>query len=481
MRRTRTILCGLLGLGLWLALAGGSWAAPASGDITKDVRIKRFPVAMQCWTFRNFSFFETLKKVQELGVKYIQAYPDQVLGTEAPGAKFNEDLTDDQIKLIRSKVAAAGLTIVAYGVVGFENNEPAIRRVFDFARKLDIPLIVTEPKFEKADLLEKLVKEYGLTIAIHNHPEPAPYAKPETLLSFIRDRDERFGSCFDNGHFMRGGHNPIDCARIFKGRIYDVHLKDRSDFGTNKVEDVPLGQGKADIRSLLAELTLQDYPGYLTIEHEADKDVKNPTPAVRQSLDYLKSITYYEDYQELLSHGFRGFEKHGWNHYGPGCFELDPKTGILKSEGGMGLLWYSVRKYKDFVLELDYKCAKLETNSGVFVRVPGLPTSDDYIYHSFEIQIYDAGEGIHKTAAAYDAEAPRVDAQKPVGEWNHMKVTFQGKHLLVELNGVLVLDWQAEPRGKVRDFADEGYVGLQNHGGSDEPVYFKEIFIKELK
>jgi len=35
-----------------------------------------------------------------------------------------------------------------------------------------------------------------------------------------------------------------------------------------------------------------------------------------------------------------------------------------------------------------------------------VPTGDDYIYHSFEIQIYEAGEGIHRTGAVYDAQAP---------------------------------------------------------------------------
>jgi len=464
-----------------LSVSAPLFAAPeAAGDPYKDVRIKKIPVAMQCWTFRNFSFFDTLKKVQELGVKYIQAYPGQPLGAEAPGVLFDQNLSDEHIKLVQNKLQEAGVSIVAYGVVGFNNTEPEIRKVFDFARKMGFGIVVTEPKVENAALLEKLVREYDLRIAIHNHPEPSAYAKPETVLSFIRDRDERFGSCFDNGHFMRGGHKPIDCARVLKGRIWDVHIKDRSGFGTDKVDDVPLGQGKADIRTLLAELSLQDYPGYLTIEHEADRDVKNPMPALKKSLDYLKSITYYEGYQELLSHSLGGYEKDGWNHYGPGYFELESKTGVLKSQGGMGLLWYSVKKYKDFVLELDYKCSRLETNSGVFVRVPEVPTSDDYITHSFEIQIYDAGEGIHKTGAVYDAEPTKVDALKPVGEWNHMKIMFQGKRLEVEVNGKVVLEWQAEPRGKVRDIASDGYVGLQNHD-SQSPVYFKDIFIKELK
>ncbi|MFH1572891.1 MAG: hypothetical protein ABIG68_02845, partial [Acidobacteriota bacterium] len=39
------------------------------------VRIKQFPIAVQCWTFRKFTFFDTLQKVRALGVGAIQAYP----------------------------------------------------------------------------------------------------------------------------------------------------------------------------------------------------------------------------------------------------------------------------------------------------------------------------------------------------------------------------------------------------------------------
>jgi len=183
---------------------------------------------------------------------------------------------------------------------------------------------------------------------------------------------------------------------------------------------------------------------------------------------------------EQILKQFNGrYEKHGWNHYGPGYFTLDPETGVLTSHGGMGLLWYSVKEYGDFVLELEYKCTDRSTNSGVFLRVPGVPTSDDYIYHSFEIQIDDASEGIHHTGAVYDAEAPSVDAAKPPGEWNRFRITFRGRHITVELNGTTVVDWDAEPRGKVADFAARGYVGLQNHDDRS-PVYFRNIHVREL-
>jgi len=186
-----------------------------------------------------------------------------------------------------------------------------------------------------------------------------------------------------------------------------------------------------------------------------------------------------EGYEQLLKSYDGRYTKGGWNHYGPGYFDLDPATGVLTSHGGMGLFWYSVKEFGDFVLELEFMCSDMETNSGVFVRVPGVPTSNDYIYHSFEIQIYDAGEGIHLTGAAYDAEAPTHLASNPPGEWNHFKITFVGEHLEVELNGEKVVNWDAEGRGKVEDFAPSGYIGLQNHDDLS-PVYFRNIYLKEL-
>ena len=175
-----------------------------------------------------------------------------------------------------------------------------------------------------------------------------------------------------------------------------------------------------------------------------------------------------------------GFNKHGWNHYGPGWFTLDHETGVLASHGGMGLLWYSAEMLGDFVLRLEFNTSVPDSNSGIFLRVPEMVTSDEYIYHSFEIQIHaTASEAIHRTGAVYDAEAPSEDRAKAPGEWNDMEISFMGDRITVSLNGAQVTDWVAEPRGKIQDFASRGYVGLQNHDW-ETSVYFRNIRVKKL-
>lgn len=175
-----------------------------------------------------------------------------------------------------------------------------------------------------------------------------------------------------------------------------------------------------------------------------------------------------------------GFHKHGWNHYGPGYFTLDHETGVLTAHGGMGLLWYAAETFGDFVLRLEFATSEPNANSGVFLRVPGMVTSDEYIYHSFEVQIHAMGDvPVHRTGAVYDAEPPSEDRSRPPGEWNEMEISFVGSRIAVSLNGGQVVDWEAEPRGKIIDFADAGYIGLQNHDW-DTRVYFRNVRVRKL-
>lgn len=459
--------------------AGGDKGLLAETPEYKDVRIRKFPIAVQCWTFKEFSFQEALEKIKALGIDFVQPYPGQILRPDKPGVKFDHHLSEENIQWVKKVLEQHGQRLIAYGVVGFENTEIDMREVFEFAKKLGIRTIVTEPEFDDFSLLERMVKEYNINVAIHNHPSPSKYARPEVILERIKGADERIGACVDTGHWMRSGVKPLDGLKMLEGRIIDVHLKDLEEFGIREAEDVPFGQGLANVHDILAELTRQNFRGYLTIEHEKEADVLNPAPPIKEGLAYIKSITYYEGFEEILSWWDGKFSKHGWNHYGPGYFILDEKSGVLKSQGGMGLFWYSKKKYSDFILELEYKCSRVDTNSGIFIRVPEMPTSDDYIFHSFEVQIYDTGIGIHRTGGIYDAEAPKPDAFKPTGEWNHYRITFRGDHIQVVLNGTEVIDWKAEPRGKIKDFTAEGYIGLQNHD-STSPVYFRNIYVKEF-
>src|SRR5687767_3371530 len=63
---------------------------------------------------------------------------------------------------------------------------------------------------------------------------------------------------------------------------------------------------------------------------------------------------------------FDGKSLDGWEHVGPGQFVVE--DGQLRTEGGMGLLWYSREKLGDCVIRVVYRTGTERSNSGVYVR-----------------------------------------------------------------------------------------------------------------
>lgn len=191
---------------------------------------------------------------------------------------------------------------------------------------------------------------------------------------------------------------------------------------------------------------------------------------------------------------FNGKDMDGWEHVGPGRFTVE--DGILKTHGGMGLLWYTREKVGNAVLRIVYKASKAEDNSGVFIRISGRPSDPWYaVHHGYEVQILgQAPEGMpndpwHTTGAIYSISQATAQPSKPFGEWNTLEIRLDGPRTLVTLNGVMVNDYkegdpvpprkqQYEPERGPRP--DSGYVGLQNHH-EDAVVVFKEISIHPLK
>jgi hypothetical protein len=47
----------------------------------------------------------------------------------------------------------------------------------------------------------------------------------------------------------------------------------------------------ANVHDILAELTLQNYGGYIGFEYENDDESRNPFPALKKAIEYIKSIT----------------------------------------------------------------------------------------------------------------------------------------------------------------------------------------------
>jgi len=147
-------------------------------------------------------------------------------------------------------------------------------------------------------------------------------------------------------------------------------------------------------------------------------------------------------------------------------------------------LWYTVGKIGNATLRVVYKFSAPAANSGVFIRIPYEPKSeDDAINKGIEVQIQDTGDDYHCTGVLYSMTKATARPYKPAGEWNTLEIEIRGPRTIVRLNGVMVTDYdgvapvppkkgQYEPDRGPRP--DEGYIAIQHHGGAPT-LWFKEI------
>ena len=181
---------------------------------------------------------------------------------------------------------------------------------------------------------------------------------------------------------------------------------------------------------------------------------------------------------------FNGKDLAGWEMAGPGRFVVE--NGMLKTEGGMGLLWYTGEKFGNTTVRVVFKTASAKANSGVFIRLPEKPKDPWYgVHNGYEVQIDAAGDEWHCTGALYSLSKATARPQKPQGEWNTMEIVLQGDRTVVKLNGQVVNDFRGDQPVPPRKMwfepvrgprAETGYIGLQNHDAASV-VYFKEVSV----
>jgi hypothetical protein len=184
---------------------------------------------------------------------------------------------------------------------------------------------------------------------------------------------------------------------------------------------------------------------------------------------------------------FNGKDLEGWEQVGPGSFVV--KDGMMKTEGGMGMLWYTREKIAHATIHVVFKLTAKEADSGVFIRIPEKPTEPWMpINRGYEVEIGDWPDDYSCTGVLYTFTKALARPIKPIGEWNAMDITIDGPHTVVYLNSVKVTDFTegqpvpAKPPGSHDPDRgprpDSGFIGLQNHPGSE--VYFREVSVRSL-
>jgi hypothetical protein len=189
---------------------------------------------------------------------------------------------------------------------------------------------------------------------------------------------------------------------------------------------------------------------------------------------------------------FNGKDLTGWKHVGPGNMTVE--DGLIRTHGGMGLLYWTGGKLGNCRIRVVYKMRDFNDNSGVFIRIPLEPREEWMpVHYGYEVQIDNHPETsnedeYHITGTLYSLTKPLAKTGKPGPEWNTMVITLEGPRTIV-LNDVTVTDYTEGQPVPERKFnfephrgtrPNEGYVGLQNHSDNDI-VFFKEVSTQLLK
>lgn len=275
-------------LALSLAVTPLLHRASHAAPIPDQYKQGGFAIGCQAWSFNKFTAFEAIERTAAAGGRVIEFFPGQKM-MAGDDTGMGPGMSDDAVTKLQDKLKQHGVKAVAFGVTGISRDAAEARRLFEWAKKLDIGILNTEST-DAIDTFEPLAKEFDIKVGFHNHPKTNdPNYKvwnPEYILSIVKNRDSRIGACADTGHWVRSGIKPIDALRILRGRIVSSHLKDLHEFSPGG-HDMPYGQGVSDVPAILDELKAQNFGGSVSVEYEYNWD--NSLPEIAQCIGFVRA------------------------------------------------------------------------------------------------------------------------------------------------------------------------------------------------
>jgi len=249
-------------------------------ELTRDPqdRFHGLRVGITSYSVRRMSLDDAIKATRRLGLAYIS-----IKDFHLP-----MDSSAEQRREVAGKISQAGLRLMGCGVVYMKNDQQQIRNAFEYARDAGIPTIVASPDLEAIPIVDRMVKEFDIKIAIHNHgPEDKKYPTPESVAKAIEGYDNRIGHCIDIDHTTRAGLDPAKEIRKYASRLYELHYKD-VDKAAPGGKTIEAGRGVIDLPAVLKALVDIKFQYHVALEYE--KDEYDPVPGMAESIGYTRGI-----------------------------------------------------------------------------------------------------------------------------------------------------------------------------------------------
>ncbi|MBI4585184.1 MAG: sugar phosphate isomerase/epimerase [Planctomycetes bacterium] len=236
-----------------------------------------FKMGIQSYSLRHFEFRKMVDILSgDLSIKWVELYPGH----------FPMEAEESDYRMRRRHMRQGGVTPAAYGVVPFKKDAGANRKVFEFAKRMGLLSISADPDPDSFDSLDKLLEEFKIPVAIHNHGPGSRYDKIEVIDKAIKDHHKLIGLCVDTGHFLRSEVDPVEVVKHFKERVYGVHLKDVKNLEGGKKKFTVLGEGDLKTVELLKALREAKFNGCMALEYEEEE--QSPVASIKRCLESMK-------------------------------------------------------------------------------------------------------------------------------------------------------------------------------------------------
>lgn len=256
---------------------------------TAQAANKHRKIAVQTYTFRNYTLEKTLEMLKTMPIDGVECYPGQLLSEKFPKVKVGTDMPQEARDYMKKLFKDSGIKMVAFGVVSSNStkDEKGIEQTCKFAKEMGADRVLSENPVARFPLWEKIGKKYGITMCLHHHSMSSSnqYWEPMVLAKYTSGFENVSGNP-DIGHWSLCAIEPIGALKSLKGKYASLHFKDQKDFGVPVNQCVAIGTGAYDMKGILAELDRQGFDGFLTLENE--NIASGPMPTIKTSVDYLR-------------------------------------------------------------------------------------------------------------------------------------------------------------------------------------------------
>jgi sugar phosphate isomerase/epimerase len=253
---------------------------------TKPAAAAPIRLGMTSYTFRKLKRTELIAALKSLHLSTVNC--KDALDHMPQFVAKTTDIDTAGIAAAVADYIAAGIKVTAVGTVYFKKPEE-FRKNFEYAKAAGVKVMVAgDPTPADLPAIEKLVKEFDIRFALHNHgPEDKLWPSPLTVLEAVKNMDPRMGCCIDVGHTMRAGTDVVDAIKKVGPRLFDVHMKDLAQ-ADSKESQVAVGAGIMPVREIFQTLINIKYPGNVDLEYEIHPE--DPMPGVIESISYMRGV-----------------------------------------------------------------------------------------------------------------------------------------------------------------------------------------------